>query len=358
MTTHYSKPTLKQLRNRAISDVNTNVKGGDANLRYSFLNALAITMAGVGDECMRRIDYVMDQAFIQDANEEELIKHGKTYKFPRKTASKSDGPVVMTGTNGSVLASNTEFQRADGIKYISTEEVTIGNTGTATIPVEAINAGSIGNATAGTIISLVSPIAGVNTQGEVGTLGITGGADIEDVEVYRARLLERVQNPPMGGCKSDYEIWAKSIAGVTRAYCASTESGAGTVTVRFMMDEVYSDGIPQAADVARVENYIKTKQPATAIVYVEAPIADTINFEFSSLTPLTSDVKAAIENSLQSFFKSSSVEPGGTLFISKINEAISKATGVVDHKLTSPTADITTNTGHIPVLGSITYPAE
>lgn len=356
MSTHYKKPTLKQLRNRAVSDINTNVKDGDANLRYSFLKALAITMAGVGDECMRRIDYTMDQAFIQSADEENLIKHGKTRKFPRKTASKSDGPITMTGAKGSVIPENTEFQRSDGVKYISTQEVTFGTSETADIRIEAVNAGASGNAAAGTIVSLVSPVAGVNTKGEVAAIGITGGADIEDIEDYRARLLEHVQNPPMGGCKTDYEIWAKSVSGVTRAYCAPTESGPGTVTVRFMMDNIYSDGIPQLADITRVKNYISKKQPATATVYIEAPIADAVNFEFSSLTPMTAEVKEAVEASLQSFFKSSSVEPGGTLFISKINEAISKATGVVDHKLTSPTSDITSETGHIPVLGSITYP--
>lgn len=356
--TNFNKPTLKQLRNRAITEINTNVKGGDANLRRNYLNVIATALAGIGDEILRRVEYVLKQTFVQEADEESLIKHGQERKFPRKAATKANGPINVTGTSGSTIASGTELQRLDNIKYITTEEVSVGSNGTASAPVEAINAGFDGNASAGTIVSFVSPVAGINTQATVASAEITGGADIEDIEEYRARLLEYEQNPPMGGNKKDYEVWAKEVSGVTRAWCYPIENGAGTVTVRFMMDNSYANGIPHQADIARVQNHIESLRPATAVVTVAAPTTDTVNITFSALSPNTTAIKTAVTENLQKLFKSSSTEPGVKLYLSKINEAISTTPGVTDHKLSAPSADINPSTGHIPVLGTITFPSE
>lgn len=356
--TNFNKPTLKQLRNRAITEINTNVKGGDANLRRNYLNVIATALAGIGDEILRRVEYVLKQTFVQEADEESLIKHGQERKFPRKAATKANGPIDVTGTSGSTIASGVELQRSDNVKYITTEEVSVGNDGTASVPVEAINAGLNGNAGSGTIVSFVSPVAGVNIQATVASAEITGGTDIEDIEEYRARLLEYEQNPPMGGNKKDYEVWAKEVSGVTRAWCYPIENGAGTVTVRFMMDNSYANGIPHQADITRVQNYIDSERPATAVVTVAAPTTDTVNITFSALSPNTTAIKAAITENLQKLFKSSLIEPGVKLYLSKINEAISTTAGVTDHKLSAPSADINPSTGHIPVLGTITFPSE
>ena len=92
------KPTLLELRNRAISDLNTYLKGADANLRRRVLNVFATVFAGIGDEIMRRVDYLLKQLFIQDADPEFLIKHGQTRRFPRKLPTKSDGNAVFSAT--------------------------------------------------------------------------------------------------------------------------------------------------------------------------------------------------------------------------------------------------------------------
>ncbi|MBQ9236107.1 MAG: baseplate J/gp47 family protein [Alphaproteobacteria bacterium] len=354
---NYSKPTLKTLRNRAISEINTYLKGADANLRRRVLNIFASIMAGVGDEVLRRVEYLLKQIFVADCDEEFLVKHGQEHKFPRKLASKATGGVLFTdSTSGSTIPQGTALKRADNVTYTSTAEATVAADGTVTIPVIADNVGKDGNAEAGTIFSFVSPVAGLNNQGNADNNAITGGADVEDIEEYRERLQFFIQNPPTGGSKTDYEIWAREVSGVTRAWCYPTESGAGTVTVRFMMDGTYENGIPLTGDVARVKEHIDTLQPATALVYIEAPIADAIDFTFASLTPNTTDAHTAIEDSLKSLIQSSSIEPGGTLKLSKIRAAISNATGNEDFELTAPASDVVCATGHIPVLGTITYP--
>lgn len=354
--TNYSKPTLQDLRNRAIADINARLTKADANLPRRILNILAIMCAGVGDEILRRVEYLLKQSFLLEADPEFIVKHGQTYNIPRKMATKADGFVAFQATAGSVIPARTIFRRADNVNYVSTAEVIAPLGGTATIQVRAENAGNNGNASAGTIVSLLNPIPGVQTKGEVGTLGITGGSDIETIESWQNRLIFYVQNPPTGGSKTDYEMWAREVAGVTRAWCYPIEAGLGTVTVRFMMDDTYPTGIPQTADINRVKAHIEALQPATATVFVEAPIPDAINFTFTSLTPNTTEVRTAIEAKLKSLIQSSSVKPGSTLPLSQIRAAISNAAGVEDFALSAPNADIVMSTGHIAVLGSINYP--
>ncbi|MCD3114262.1 phage baseplate protein, partial [Salmonella enterica subsp. enterica serovar Enteritidis] len=47
---------------------------------------------------------------------------------------------------------------------------------------------------------------------------LTGGADTEEPETWRARVMERYYWIPQGGADPDYVIWAKEIAGITRAW--------------------------------------------------------------------------------------------------------------------------------------------
>lgn len=354
--TNFNRPTLKNLRDRAVSDINANMNGADASLRRRFLNIIAIACAGIGDEILRRNEFLLKQAFVQEAEGEYIVKHGQTYDFSRKMATKSSGNISIPATPGSILPAGTALKRSDGATYTSAVEAEATLDGVCTVKITADNVGKDGNASSGTIISLLSPVSGFEAKGTVDELGLTGGTDIESMDSYLERLLLFIRNPSTGGNKTDYEIWAREVPGVTRAWCYPTESGAGTVTVRFMMDDTYNNGIPLPGDVQRVKNHIAGYQPATAIVYVEAPVPDAVNFVFGSLDPDTTDDRTAVQNKLKSLIQSSSVEPGSTLRLSKIRGAISTATGNEDFTLTSPTADIDTATGHIAVLGTITYP--
>ena len=81
---------------------------------------------------------------------------------------------------------------------------------------------------------------------------LDGGTDEETDEELRARVLRRIRQPPMGGDAYDYVAWALAVPGVTRAWCSPLEMGIGTVTVRFMMDDLRADndGFPIADDIA------------------------------------------------------------------------------------------------------------
>ena len=178
------------------------------------------------------------------------------------------------------------------------------------------------------------------------------GNDAETDESLRSRFLSRIQNPPQGGSKSDYEKWAREVAGVTRAWCSPQELGPGTVTLRFVRDGDLSI-FPDSAAVAMVQAYIDVLRPVTASVSVVAPIANPLNFTLS-VTPNTLAVQNAVTAELQGLLNREAV-PGGTILLAHIRTAIGVAAGETNYILTSPSADVVNSTGYMTTLGTLAW---
>jgi uncharacterized phage protein gp47/JayE len=187
-------------------------------------------------------------------------------------------------------------------------------------------------------------------------VSLSGGVDEESDEGLRSRVLRRIRQPPMGGAAYDYEAWALSVAGVTRAWCAPLEMGIGTTTVRFMMDELRADnnGFPLPADVAMVRDYINTVRPvAVKDFFVEAPIPYPIDHRIKFLDADLASTRAAIEQSLlDQFFQRAS--PGLHWFRSWSDEGIGNAVGVNAYDLILNDV-LMPGGGYMPVLGDVTY---
>ena len=92
----------------------------------------------------------------------------------------------------------------------------------------------------------------------------------------------------------------------------------------------------------------------TADVTVAAPAASPIAFTINNVEPSTQAVMDAIEAELADLIRRES-EPGGTLLVSHIREAISTAQGETDHELTSPTADVVELATEIATLGAVNF---
>ena len=167
------------------------------------------------------------------------------------------------------------------------------------------------------------------------TLGdMAGGVDQESDDELRERILFRIQQPPMGGSEADYVRWAMEVPGVTRAWAAS-EMGIGTISVRFLMDDLYPDnhGLPTPADVEVVSAYINSQRPVTVEdCFVMAPILFFYDVKIRNLTDDTPTVRGAIEVSIADMELALS-KPGQTMYRSWVDEAISQALGEQSHEL-------------------------
>jgi len=349
----FTRPTFTDLLNSVQSDINTRLPGADATLRFSVLNVIAYVVAGVAYGIYGFIAWVALQIFPDTAESDQLRRWASIWGVTPIAATAASGNITVTGTDGTVILTGTEFRRSDGTLYKSTADATIAS-GTALVHVLAETTGLTTDAAISTVLTFVSPISGAAGTGTVDSNGLTGGADDENDASLESRLLDRIQNPPQGGDANDYIQWALQVAGVTRAWCYPQELGIGTVSVRFMMDNTYSDGIPHSGDVTTVQNYIDNLRPVTSELFVVAPIADVLNFTIHLVGSDTTAIRAAIQANLQEMIARDAT-PAGTIYLSRINEAISLATGEFDHVLTVPAANVTHATGHIATMGTITW---
>lgn len=349
----FIRPTLPALIARIETDLVGRLQITATVLRRALVRIMARVWAGAVHGLHGHIEWAARQLFATTADLEYLELHGAELGVERKPADYAGGNVTFSGANDSIIPAATRLLRSDGVEYGTVADVTIIG-GTATVAVLAVVAGANSNSDAGVVLSMISPIAGVTNSAVVAAGGITNGIDTESDDAYRDRILNRKRKPPQGGALQDYETWAREIAGVTRVWVYPSKFGPGTVGVTFVVDGEVSI-IPDSGKVSEVQAYIDdpTRRPVTAQVEVYAPTAAPLNPEIS-ITPDNADVRAAVIAQLTDLLYREG-EPGGTLLLSHIDEAISAATGEEDHTLVSPSADVALDVNEIPTLGTVTW---
>jgi len=346
--------TPQELRDDWDAEIRANFPGAKPTLLISFFRILgrgvALLMHGL---YIFMFNSSLD-IFVTTASKDKLDTHGSEWGVTRIPAGAAVGNVTATGSNGSVIPLGTRLKSGLDILYETTALATISGA-SAIVPVQAITFGLNTAQAAGTALTFLSPVAGVGTETLVDSSGLIGGADKESDDDYRKRILFEKRNPLQCGSPNDYVIWAKRVPDVTRVFVKPREDGLGTVNVRFMMDNKFADGIPQAADVAAVQALIDTLAPAQVLVTVSAPIAQPENFSIA-LTPNTGTVQASVDAALLDLLIRESI-PGGTLLISKVRQTVSNAVGEDDNTVNIPSANlVAASVAHIITLGTTSYP--
>lgn len=356
----WTTPTLREVRIMVRDDI-TAVISGASFLGNTVLRVMADTMAGLSHLVLRYIDWLARQLLPDTAEVEWLDRHGDIWLHNsdgtkgRKAATYADGNITMTGTFSAQVPLYTPLTGVNGLTYETQEVIMIGATPTL-VAVKCLGSGTAGNLEEGEVLTLQAPdqIDGVDSKAVV--VLIDGGVDEETDDQLRFRVLERIQNPPMGGDAEDYVAWALQVPGVTRAWSYPQEMGIGTCTLRFMMDDLHpeSRGIPPQGEVERVAAYIDTVRPVTVKdMFVVAPIPYYYDIVVKQLTPDTSSVRANIETSIKDM-ESMKVSPGVTMFRAWIDEAISTATGEISHELEFESVAMS-SPGYIPMIRDIIY---
>lgn len=346
----FERPTLPQLIDQGATEFESRLPGVLARVRRSLVGVINRVVAAGLAALYQYAEWLNKQAWPDQADAEYLDGHGARWGVSRTEAVSANGTVRFTGADGAVIASGTQVQRADGVLYTTAAEGTVA-AGEAFVVVVANEPGQVGNAGLGTAVSLTSPVAGVNAAATAYS-ALANGANQEEDEPYRARILERIRRAPHGGSVDDYEAWTLEVGGVTRVWVYPGEMGVGTVVIRFMRDDDAS-AIPDAGEVATVQAYINDRRPVTAAVTVVAPVAAPLNFTIA-LSPNTAAARAAVTAELTDLLRREA-QPGGTLLLSHIREAISLAAGETDHVLSSPAANVVSAAGQIPSMGVITW---
>jgi len=361
-------PKLSELLERSRLAFRAHLPGTDAWIWPNNITPTAKVIGEMTHEVFSALDYVAKQRFVTTADSENLDRHGEQYGLARRPASPASGIITLTCTGAVSVAAGALFLRFDGVQYTASVAASILSSGALDVPVVAVVAGKSGLSDAGAALTITSGVTGTATA-VVGAGGMSAGADVEDDESYRARLLFRLRNPPHGGAPSDYVMWAGEVSGVSRVFVERLWQGAGTVRVLFMMDDAYNDGVPLAGDVTRVREYLELVKPASAQLTVAAPTAQPINITITGLEPSNAATQNAIRAELASAFERLGRVAGGDTFhaampylatpfsfsVSWIWQAVANATGEQRHTIAAPSSDVAIAAGNVPTLGTVTF---
>lgn len=349
----FSRPTLAKLIARARSDIETRLPGADAQIRRTVESVLGRVVGGAAHGLHGHLVWLSRQLMPDTAIDEFKVRWADIWGIIRIAATKSTGTVSITGVNTSPCPVDTLWQTSDNVVYKQDAAATIAG-GVATVSVTAEVAGADGNQVSGAVLSLVTPVTGIDTDGTVDSAGLVDGADQETLAALLVRLLARLQSPPKGGGPGDYVAWAKEVAGTTRAWQVPNVNGLGTVGVYFVQDNDTVDIVPSAGEIATSQTYIDSKAPVTADVAVYGPTEVALVLTIS-VTPNTTAVKDAVTAEIQDLIlRVGDPSLATTLLLSQIDEACSIAAGETDHTITlvngGAAADIVYTVGQLPKL--------
>lgn len=346
----FSRPSLPELITQIRNDILSRFEQDDV-LRRADAEVYSRATAAAVNSLYGFLDYLARNILPDLADEAWLYRHGRLKKCPRK------GPTAATGwarwdgaTDGINIGVGVELQRDDQMTYKTTEPATAAD-GVLRVLVSCEETGTAGNTDDGLALTLVSPINGLSSGAVADT--VTGGTDLEDVEQWRARIIDRWYYIPQSGADEDYIEWAESIPGITRAWTYRNIYGPGTVGVMCATDDD-ADPVPTDAQLQDVYEYILPLSPvAGSSLSVFGPTLKSIDFTIL-LNPDSDDIRAAVQSELRACLKRDGA-PGVSLDISRMDEAISSATGEYSHQMLSPTTNIMLGDYELPVAGNFLW---
>ncbi len=277
-------PTTRDINQNIIAQLEAALNQTIPLVPRSFLRVLAKVLAAVFIILYKYAGWMSLQIFVQTASISETLVNGKAVS-PLiewgRLISVGD-PVAATQTelliditvNNQVgsLVSGTQLVGANnGVTYITIGAVAL-SAPFVQATVRAVSdqaggggAGAIGNLDIGETLSFANPLANVE-RNTVVSASVTAGADAEDPDVYRQRVLDRFQKRPQGGAYADYESWAEEVAGIINAY-PYTSTNPGQVDVYCEATPASSgspDGIPTAGQLQDVLDNINLNQAGLA----------------------------------------------------------------------------------------------
>jgi uncharacterized phage protein gp47/JayE len=360
----FEPKSLLEITRRVIDDIRTRLGTAASLLSHTAEAALAGVVAGVAHPLWRALDRASRASlWAVTLDTTYLPLWASTFGVYQRDPIKATGIVTFTGTAGLTVPAGTRVQRSpDGFEYITDEEGELIGLGTASIPVTAKTAGTLGNATVGTTLFLIGAIPGINSTAMVDGADITNGADKEDLLSLLGRFLDRIRNPPRGGGKGDYIRWAKEARnedglslGITRAWEYGGEPNLGYVTVRAVRDSANADVATLTGDErTTLREYILERMPLGMDCVVPDDVV-VVNLDpIIKLRPNTTTTQAAAKRALYLALSRGTIgdDDGEVFLLSLLNQALLDEPTIIDHQFVSPVGNIALTDKQVLTLGT------
>ncbi|MCI0551953.1 MAG: baseplate J/gp47 family protein [Anaerolineae bacterium] len=365
----WEPPGLLQSIKTLRSNIRAALPGTDPAIFPNNLYVVTKVFGAAIHGALLRMKQLQTDAHVHTMGTEALQKKAVDFGMSKAAATKAIGNVMALTDVGSFdvfIPVGTRFTRKDGAVFVTTSDVS-SITDTTVFEVEAIEAGKKHNSAPGVELTPETPIVGLDDI-FVDDDGLGGGSDTENDESLRERILLKIRNPAHGGSPSEYQGWVReNYPQATRVFVKRAYPAAGQVTVLFMMDDSYVNGIPAGSDVAAVQAILDGLGPSDAEIIVKAPKALAVDIVISGLDPDNPSVRTAIDTELKRQFArraqpgNEGSDPGPFVFSrSWISEAIASASDEIKHELVTPAADVNCvedefGVPEIAVVGTVTF---
>jgi hypothetical protein len=232
-----------------------------------------------------------------------------TFATGKLTLTNTGGGVYTNIPVGSFVVQNLTTKQT----YTNTTIFTIGSVGTPTsvvsIPIQATQQGSIGNAIPGAIQVQITPLLGVTVSNPSSVIGIDAISDSALRQLCLNALGARSVRGPRTAYGYAVQTAINSITGQPvniNRWTISESSHTGTVTLYVAAPS----GVPDPNDVAGVVTSIEAvarPNAVTAIVIAASAVPDNDVLTVQCLTPTgttSAALQTAVQNGLGAFFES------------------------------------------------------
>lgn len=299
-------------------------------------------------------EWLSRQSFPQTAQGEYLDRHAALRGLERRGAVRARGSLrflVDTPVGHDLTISAGTVCATAGLTRFETLEDGVLKAGEAAvdIPAQAAEPGEGGNVPAGSVLVMTVPPVGVRSC--VNPAPFLGGADVEEDEALRQRVLETYRRMPNGANAAFYEQGALSFGQVAACAVLSRQRGIGTV------DVVVSTraGVPEEALLAKLQGYFEERREIAVDVKVKAPTLRTVNVTVRVKAKEgagTAGVKARVEEALRDHFSGERLSED--VLVARLNQLVFSQEGVANCTVTAPAADVAVARGELPRLGTLT----
>lgn len=323
-------PTTKEISDNIIAQLETSLSQSIPLLPKSFTRVLAKALAGIFILIYKYAGFIFLQMFVKTASYADteingvtvnpLLEWGRligTSDLKEATSAEMTITVTVINQTGSLPSNSQLLNTSNGVTYLTVGDVLL-NALTVSVAIIAASdqsggdgSGTIGNLEIGDTVSFANPLANVNRDAIIASIQVTG-AEAEDVEAYRQRILDRFQKRPQGGAYSDYELWGEEASGIINVYPYTGNAGEVNVYSEATVESSgNTDGIPTTPQLEAVlalinydEDGLSSRRNANAFVNSLPIIRTGFNVTVTGITGVTnlSDVQSQITDALTEYF--------------------------------------------------------
>ncbi len=298
-------------------------------------------------------DWVVRQAFPQTAEGEYLDRHAQLRGLERKPAVAAVGTVRFTAGEAAAAARDipqgTVCMTAGLVRFETTAPAVLAAGELAVdVPIRALEAGSLGNVSAGAITSMAVAPVGISVCSNPEPC--SGGADGEEDGALRVRVLETFKRLPNGANSAFYQQGALSFDQVAAAAVIPRPRGVGSVDIV----PATLAGLPGEELLEELEDYFEQRREIAVDLKVRAPETVTVHIAVK-VEPgegrNRAEVLARVEEAIRGWFTGRLL--GQRVLRAKLGEIIYHCDGVANYAITTPAADVAIGEDQLPILGTL-----